>query len=167
VSEPSHPWVPGVANLFTQEFFEMGRERLSEQGVFVQWLQIYQLSTDSLRSVLATYQKVFPHVLVFRVGGAGKGKDLILVGSNQPLSLDLLTQRLADERIAKELSRVNLRSDADVRGWFVCDETKLGPAVQGAQINTDDNMHIETTVPREAFKPLMQENAEWLDRLRS
>ena len=32
VSEPSHPWVPGVANLFTQEFFEMGRERLSEQG---------------------------------------------------------------------------------------------------------------------------------------
>ena len=167
VSEPSHPWVPGVANLFTQEFFQMGRERLSEQGVFVQWLQIYQLSTESLRSVLATYQKVFPHVLVFRVGGAGKGKDLILVGSNQPLSLDLLTQRLADERIAKELSRVNLRSEADVRGWFVCDETKLGPAVQGAQINTDDNMHIETTVPREAFKPLMQRNAEWLDRLRS
>ena len=167
VSEPSHPWVPGVANLFTQEFFQMGRERLSDQGVFVQWLQIYQLSTESLRSVLATYQKVFPHVLVFRVGGAGKGKDLILVGSNQPLSLDLLTQRLADERIAKELSRVNLRSDADVRGWFVCDETKLGPAVQGAQINTDDNMHIETTVPREAFKPLMQRNAEWLDRLRS
>jgi spermidine synthase len=167
VSEPSHPWVPGVANLFTQEFFQMGRERLSEQGVFVQWLQIYQLSTDSLRSVLATYQKVFPHVLVFRVGGAGKGKDLILVGSNQPLSLDLLAQRLADERIAKELSRVNLRSEADVRGWFVCDETKLGPAVQGAPINTDDNMHIETTVPREAFKPLMQRNAEWLDRLRS
>ena len=88
--------------------------------------------------------KVFPHVLVFRVGGAGKGKDLILVGSNQPLSLDLLTQRLADERIAKEL-RVNLRKSR-CAGWFVCDETKLGPAVQGAQINTDDNMHIETTV---------------------
>ena len=105
-------------------------------------------------------------MLVFRVGGAGKGKDLILVGSNQPLSLDLLTQRLADERIAKELSRVNLGSEADVRAWFVCDETKLGPAVQGAQINTDDNMHIETTVPREAFMPLMQRNAEWLDRLR-
>ncbi|HEV8137492.1 MAG TPA: fused MFS/spermidine synthase, partial [Pyrinomonadaceae bacterium] len=43
VSEPSHPWVPGVANLFTREFFEMGRQRLSEQGLFVQWLQIYQL----------------------------------------------------------------------------------------------------------------------------
>jgi len=37
----------------------MGRERLSDEGVFVQWVQIYQLSTDSLRSVLGTYQKVY------------------------------------------------------------------------------------------------------------
>ncbi|HYE64561.1 MAG TPA: fused MFS/spermidine synthase, partial [Pyrinomonadaceae bacterium] len=51
VSEPSHPWVPGVANLFTKEFFELGRSRLSSDGVFAQWLQIYQLSTESLRSV--------------------------------------------------------------------------------------------------------------------
>ncbi|PYS70236.1 MAG: hypothetical protein DMF69_14200, partial [Acidobacteria bacterium] len=166
VSEPSHPWVPGVANLFTQEFFEMGRGRLSDQGVFVQWLQIYQLSNDSLRSVLATYQKVFPHVLVFQVGGAGKGKDLILVGSNQSVNLELLPQRIADPRIAKELERVNLKSEADVRAWYVCDETRLGPAVAGAKINTDDNMHIETTVPREAFKPLMQSNADWLGALR-
>jgi len=166
VSEPSHPWVPGVANLFTQEFFEMGRSRLTDEGVFVQWLQIYQLSTDSLRSVLATYQKVFPHVMVFRVRGAGKGKDLILVGSNRPLNLDLLPQRLADERIAKELARVNLKTEEDVRAWFVCDESKLGPAVSGAKINTDDNMHIETTVPREAFRPLMQSNAEWVEKLK-
>ncbi len=55
VSEPSHPWVPGVANLFTQEFFELGRARLNDEGIFVQWVQIYQLSTESLRSVLATY----------------------------------------------------------------------------------------------------------------
>jgi spermidine synthase len=165
VSEPSHPWVPGVANLFTQEFFEMGRSRLSDQGVFVQWLQIYQLSTESLRSVLATYHKVFPHVLVFRVGGLNKGKDLILMGSNTPLNLDKIKERILDERIAKEIARVELKSEADVRSWFVCDEKKLGPAVAGAVINTDDNMHIETTVPKEAFRPLMQSNAQWIEAL--
>jgi spermidine synthase len=166
VSEPSHPWVPGVANLFTREFFELGRQRLSDEGVFVQWVQIYQLSTESLRSVLATYHSVFPHVMVFRVGGADKGKDLILVGGNNPLSLDLISQRLADGRIAKELSRVNLNTEADVRSWYVCDESRLTPAVSGAEINTDDNMHIETTVPKEAFRPLMQSNAEWVERLK-
>jgi len=165
VSEPSHPWVPGVANLFTQEFFELGRERLNDDGIWVQWVQIYQLSTESLRSVLATYHKVFPHVLVFRVGGLNKGKDLLLIGSNGPLSLDRLAERLTDRRIAAELARVDLKTEADVRGWFVCDESRLGPAVAGAKINTDDNMHIEMTVPREAFRPLMQSNAEWVQAL--
>ena len=165
VSEPSHPWVPGVANLFTQEFFELGRARLNEQGIFVQWVQIYQLSTESLRSVLATYHKVFPHVLMFRVGGLNKGKDLLLVGSNQPLTLDRLSERMGDLRVKAELARVNLNSEADVRSWFICDETRLGPAVAGAKINTDDNMHIETTVPREAFQPLMQTNAQWVEAL--
>ena len=163
VSEPSHPWVPGVANLFTHEFFELGRSRLNEQGIFVQWVQIYQLSTESLRSVLATYHSVFPHVLVFRVGG--RGKDLLLIGSNTPMNLDRLSERLGDQRMASELARVNLKSEADVRAWFVCDESRLGPAVVGAKINTDDNMHIETTVPREAFRPLMQTNAEWVQAL--
>ena len=88
VSEPSHPWVPGVANLFTREFFQLGRDRLNDDGIFVQWLQIYQLSTDSLRSVLATFHETFPHVLVFRVEGAWKGKDLLLVGSKTPLTPD-------------------------------------------------------------------------------
>jgi spermidine synthase len=165
VSEPSHPWVPGVANLFTQEFFELGRSRLSEQGIFVQWVQIYQLSTESLRSVLATYHKVFPHVLVFRVGGSSNGKDLLLVGSNQALSLDRLPARGMDERMVKEQARVNFKGEEDLRSWFVCDETRLGPAVAGARINTDDNMHIETTVPREAFRPLMQTNAQWVQSL--
>lgn len=165
VSEPSHPWVPGVANLFTKEFFELGRQRLNDDGIWVQWVQIYQLSTESLRSVLATYHKVFPHVLVFRVGGLNKGKDLLLIGSNRPLNLDRLEQRMTDQRIVAELARVDLKSEADVRGWFVCDESKLGPAVAGAKINTDDNMHIEMTVPREAFRPLMQNNSAWVEAL--
>jgi spermidine synthase len=165
VSEPSHPWVPGVANLFTKEFFTLGRDRLSPDGVFVQWVQIYQLSTDSLRSVLGTFHSVFPQVLVFRVEGATKGKDLILVGSNTPLTLDRLSSRITDSRVSAELARVDIKSEADVRTWFVCDQSQLGPAVAGVVINTDDNMHVETTVPKEAFRPLMQSNAAWIETL--
>jgi spermidine synthase len=166
VSEPSHPWVPGVANLFTREFFAIGRDRLQDDGVFVQWLQIYQLSNESLRSVLATFHEAFPHVAVFRVGGAAKGKDLILLGSRQPIDLNRITERLNDGGSQAELKRIGLASAEDVREWFVCDETRLGPAVAGATINTDDNMHVETVAPREAFRPTMDENARWIDRLR-
>jgi hypothetical protein len=58
-----------------------------------------------------------------------------------------------------------MASEENVRAWFLCDEKRLAPAVAGAAINTDDNMYIETTVPREAFLPLMQGNSEWLRSL--
>jgi spermidine synthase len=165
VSEPSHPWVPGVANLFTKEFFELGRSRLRDDGIFVQWVQIYQLSTESLRSVLATYESVFPHVQMFRVGGAAKGKDLILVGSRAPLTLEHLGERMSDTRVSRELARINIKGPEDILAWYVCDETELGPAVAGAVINTDDNMRIETSAPRESFKPFMDANAAWIEAL--
>jgi spermidine synthase len=166
VSEPSHPWVPGVANLFTREFFALGRERLSDDGVFVQWLQIYQLSTESLRSVLATFHEVFPHVTVFRVQGAAKGKDLILLGSRTALSFDQIDERFNEPRIAAELARAGIKTPDDLRAWLVCDELRLGPAVATAIINTDDNMHVETVAPREAFRPTMDENAAWIESLK-
>lgn len=165
ISEPSHPWVPGVANLFTREFFQLGRERLTDDGVFVQWLQIYQLSTDSLRSVLATFHDTFPYVYVFRVQSAYKGKDLLLVGSKTQLTLDRIKERMADQRIAAEVKRANIKSEAEARSWFVCDEKQLERAVAGSVINTDDNMHIETTAPREAFKPLLDTNGAWVESL--
>ncbi len=166
VSEPSHPWVPGVANLFTKDFFEIGRAKLAHDGVFAQWVQIYQLSPESLRSVLATFHSVFPHVLLFRVGGASEGKDLILLGSQQPLDLSRLDERLRNPRHAAELARVKMDSRAAIESWYICDETTLGPAVAGAPLNTDDNMLIEHRAPREAFKPLMEENSRWIASLK-
>jgi spermidine synthase len=166
VSEPSHPWVPGVANLFTREFFVLGRERLTDNGVFVQWLQIYQLSTESLRSVLGTFHEVFPHVAVFRVQGAAKGKDLILLGSRAPISFDQMDLRFSDHRTSAELARAGIKNSGDLRAWFVCDEIQLGPAVATAIINTDDNLHVETVAPREAFRATMDENAAWIENLK-
>jgi spermidine synthase len=167
ISEPSHPWVPGVANLFTREFFSLGRRRLKDDGVFVQWLQIYQLSTESLQSVLATFHETFPYVAVFRVQGAAKGKDLILVGSRAPIRLERMSERMNDPRTKADLERVGIKSADDVRAWFVCDETQLGSAVAGSVINTDDNMHVETVAPREAFRPTMEENAAWIESLKT
>jgi spermidine synthase len=167
ISEPSHPWVPGVANLFTREFFSLASRRLKDDGVFVQWLQTYQLSTESLKSVLKTFHEAFPYLAVFRVEGAAKGKDLILVGSRQPVALDLIDARISDARTTADLARMGIKGADDVRAWFVCNEKRLGPAVAGAVINTDDNMHVETMAPREAFRPTLEENAAWIENLKS
>jgi len=76
-----------------------------------------------------------------------------------------VSELMQDERVAKELARINIKSAEDLASWFVCDETVLVPAVQGAVINTDDNMRVENRAPREAFLPMTAANAEWIESL--
>jgi spermidine synthase len=87
VSQPSEPWIVGAAPLFTVEFFREAGERLRPGGVFVQWVQLYRLDTESLQLLLRTFQAVFPNVEVLRPPGAG---ELILIGSSEPIDLQLL-----------------------------------------------------------------------------
>jgi len=117
--------------------------------------------------VLATFRETFPNVAVFRVQGAAKGKDLILIGSRMPIRLDRMNVLMNDPRTKADLERVGIKSADDVQTWFVCDETQLGPALAGSVINTDDNMHVETVAPREAFRPTMEENAAWIESLKT
>ncbi len=72
---------------------------------------------------------------------------------------------MQNERVAKELSRIKINAPTDLDAWFVCDETQLAAAVYGAVINTDDNMRVENRAPREAFLPVMEANAAWIEKL--
>src|SRR4029077_7831812 len=49
VSEPSNPWMSGVAALFTREFFEAARSRLKPDGVLCQWAHTYDISPQDLQ----------------------------------------------------------------------------------------------------------------------
>ncbi len=81
VSEPSNPWMAGIASLFTREFFEGARARLAPGGVLCQWAHTYDISNADLRSIVATFLSVFPDGTLWLVGDA----DVLLVGSTEPL----------------------------------------------------------------------------------
>ena len=54
ISEPSNPWIAGIANLFTTEFYRHVHARLAPGGMFGQWIQAYQISEESLAGILRT-----------------------------------------------------------------------------------------------------------------
>ena len=68
VSEPSNPWVAGVAALFSREFFEAVRARLEPGGIVCQWANAYNISDADLRAIVATFQSVFPDGTAWLVG---------------------------------------------------------------------------------------------------
>lgn len=84
VSEPSNPWVAGVATLYTPEFYRIVQRRLAEDGVFCQWVQLYQLPLSVVAGIVRNVRRVFPHVAVW----AGGAYDLMVLGSARPLIPD-------------------------------------------------------------------------------
>jgi spermidine synthase len=79
VSEPSNPWVTGVEMLYSVEFLEAAKSRLTPGGVYAQWFHLYETDRQVVDLVLRTYAAVFPHVSVWFT----MPTDLILVGSLQ------------------------------------------------------------------------------------
>ncbi|HWC73052.1 MAG TPA: fused MFS/spermidine synthase, partial [Gemmatimonadales bacterium] len=84
VSEPSNPWIAGIATLYTPEFFRIAKARLSNDGVFCQWIQLYQLPLPIVAGIVRSLREVFPHVNIWFGGTA----DLVVLGSSRPLVYD-------------------------------------------------------------------------------
>jgi len=94
ISEPSNPWLGGESGLFTEEFYRLVKKRLEEDGVFVQWVPLYDLRAEDLKVLLKTFQKVFTHTHTFLTASAG---DMIVVGSAKDMDYDykLMKDRLS------------------------------------------------------------------------
>ncbi|RIL07421.1 MAG: hypothetical protein DCC71_03075 [Proteobacteria bacterium] len=74
------PWQAGAGSLYTREHFQAVREHLLENGLFCQWLPLYQLAQPELESIVATFQEVFPRSAVFRGDFYGRFPIAALVG---------------------------------------------------------------------------------------
>jgi len=81
VSQPDEPYVNGMSDLYTAEFWKLAKSRIREGGVFAQWIQLYAVSEASLKRLLSTFVSVFPKSMVFMPKGAA---EIIVVGFNLP-----------------------------------------------------------------------------------
>jgi len=78
ISEPSNPWVSGTASLFTEEFYRFIPQHLTEDGIFVQWIHIYEITPVLVNTVLKAMLPYFADIQVFQ---ASDGSDLLMLAS--------------------------------------------------------------------------------------
>ncbi|MAI80355.1 MAG: hypothetical protein CL917_15510 [Deltaproteobacteria bacterium] len=133
VSQPSHPWTSGASHLYTREFFEMVRDRLAPDGVFVQWMGLAFVNEDLLRGLVGTLGDVFDHVLVFRP----KQAAVLFVASNAPFDIkESVTEGVG--RTGDEMKAIGVFTPEDVLASLVLDETGAKQFSEGAEPITDD-----------------------------
>jgi spermidine synthase len=164
ISEPSNPWMAGVAALFTREFFAAARARLAPGGILTQWAHTYSIADEDLRSIVATFLDVFPDGSAWLVGEA----DLLLVGSTAPLGA--LDEGIAPAwrvpGVADDLALVAVRDPFSLLTLFVARGDDLARYAAGARVQDDDRMALEFSAPRALYGTYQQDNVQRLQALR-
>jgi spermidine synthase len=162
ISEPSNPWITGVANMFTRESFVSSSKALKKGGIFAQWVQLYEMSPANIRTIFRTFADVYPHVMLFTAEDLSS--DTVLLGSFSPIELnrEKLAAVMAKSTIRDELARAYIFQETDVFARILLvnsDEVNAYTSMtaDGERlldqrqriINTDDNAVIEFSAPHD------------------
>ncbi|MES1206934.1 MAG: fused MFS/spermidine synthase [Pseudomonadota bacterium] len=149
VSQPSNPWLTGVSNLFTREYFRDVKRRLAPGGIFCQWAQLYELAPWNIKTIYRTVRDEFRYVYVF--AAEDLSSDTILIASQEPLKLDLraVERALSHPQTRAEAARGLLMSPHDVFAYLLLAPDEVESFTTGSPVNTDDNARIEFSAPRD------------------
>jgi spermidine synthase len=149
ISEPSNPWVSGVASLFTREFYRRIRGHLEPGGLLVQWFQLYEIDASLVASVMAALGEEFPHYAVF----APSDHDLLIVAGSRELPLPAQARVFEQPGLAKELWTVHVLSIGDLDARYIGGRALLEPlfASYGVAANSDYAPLLDLNAARHRF----------------
>ena len=149
-SQPSHPWLIGAANLFTEEYFSLARDALRPGGAFAVWVNGFRTDREAFLALVASFGRVFPGAMVADVSASHDRSAFLLLGMREPGALDpaQIRERLGHAPLAAHLAHHGLAEAEAILARFEGRAEDFTTLAGGAR-NTDDNAYIETRIPRQ------------------
>jgi spermidine synthase len=135
VSEPSNPWVSGVASLFTKEFYSRVKDYLSEQGLFIQWLQLYEIDSSLLASIMKALSQNFSDYAIY----ATCENDIVIVASASGTIPDPDPSYLSMRDLTMELRRVDITGLQDISVRMLGNKALFAPFFESYAITTNSD----------------------------
>ena len=137
VSEPSNPWVSGVASLFSREYYALVTRHLAPDGIFTQWLQLYEFDEPLLVSVLKALDATFADWAIYAVNRG----DVLVVATNAARVPDPPASFPAEPALVAELERVGVAGPDDVALRRLGTKRSLAPLLALAPIPANSDYH--------------------------
>jgi spermidine synthase len=161
ISEPSNPWISGIGNLFSKEFYELSASRLKDGGFFAQWVHAYALRTEDMRMIVNTFISVYPELYIVQTSSG----DLLLLGSRDelpPLSEKDIAARLKGKVAERMKVYLNVSDPLDVVSFITVGKRGAAEIAKGARINTDDVPILEFSAPYALYADTAEDNVNLL-----
>lgn len=161
IAEPSNPWVSGVSSLFTKEFYQTVNRHLQPDGLFVQWLQLYETQLPIVASVMKALGDNFAHYTVY----VSEQKDMLIIASANSIEQPGQVNIFSIKSMQRELGRLSIFTDEDLRLRMVGTKSSLAPLFSSYNViaNSDYYPILDIYAPQARF---MASNAEELGMLR-
>lgn len=140
IADLFHPARDGAGALYTREHFTAIRAVLGEDGIFCQWLPLFQLDLPTLRTITRTFLEVFPESDAFLLRFTADTPVLGLVGTRRPLRFDQgwFERRTGDAGLREALRPLGLTDSLQLFGTWFAGRNWLEQLAAGAPLNTDD-----------------------------
>jgi len=168
VADLFHPWQAGVGSLYSREHFTAVRRALGDGGLFCQWLPLYQLSEDDLKTIVRTFLDVFPESSAW-LGNFGSTTPILgLVGSERPVRLRWARWEAAmdDAFVRESFASVYLDRAAEATGGYVGGRAELERFASAGALNSTTRPTVEFAAPSalfgEEFEPAKRRSLEAL-----
>ena len=160
-SDPIHPFVTGAGNLYSVESYEAALSKLTDGGVFCQWVPLYQLDDPDINSILRTFDEVWKNATVWVTG-----KDFIVCGVNgEPKGDFAVFKAKAEQEPWNEILRLlGFWYPEEVLSAYVGTLDDLREQFSDGIVNTVQRPHLEFSAPRAIF---LRTDAAHLSRILS
>ncbi len=150
ISEPSNPWIAGIGNLFSIDFYKVCLDKLKEDGIYCQWIHTYGMDPATVKMVMNTFYSVFPHgdLWITQRG------DLMLIGSRQPIRLDyerLLSVVERNQNIQRYLELIDCENPRKLLGNYITSAKRVRAFAGDGRINSDDRPLLEFDAPKNIY----------------
>jgi len=147
-SDPLDVFAKGTAAIYSKEYFESVKRHLNPGGMFTLYVPLYESDLRTVKSELATFFEVFPMGTIWANTREGQGYDMVFMGQEGPLKIDLdqVQQRL--ERpdhapVAQSLREIGIPSPIDFLATYAGQGSDFAPWLKGSEINTDGNLRLQ------------------------
>ena len=163
ISEPTNPWIAGVAGVFSREFFATCRERLAPRGLFTQWVQGYELEESTFYLILETVTSVFPCYTLWNPSRS----DTILVMSGEPYrpDFDRMLKRLEPLRVQRDLVAADFSTLLPILSFQMADYAVKPSFVKWLGVYQSDYFPVlEYTAPRGFYLGSLAKGVRRLDK---
>ncbi len=144
-SEPPPPSNSGIVSLYTEEFYQLARKRLTPNGIVSQWIPLHHLSLEDFKMLVASFIKVFPKATMWYTKW-----DAIMIGAKDeiPIDLDQIARGMKNRSVASSLSGIGIQSVYQLMANFMMGPDELREYSSDVSSLIDDAPVVEFSAPR-------------------